>query len=343
MEKLSVNENLDVDNVIKRLLSAGAKTPRELREAVIRQTGVSERVYYKHLKKLREKKEVKETLEEISNGQTVRKYELTRETQSLAKYIRPAGPPDFEPTRRLLELAAWIKSEPDGWVESDDVKKAKSFVLHHLVPEIKPPYEDPDSYVFVWPHEDRAGLNFYDYVYSRFFSFKQIYEAVSDEREKEALAGDLFVGAYCSPVIAEYVTAYENMEDQMRSTSLPCEFRVIEGPHSVCVAVLKETGGAIHVVHVESRKGELDKTWVKSLAKWFGAKKYRIMSYDSLKESVKRESLINLREVLGQHKLLIPKRYVKLIEELLDYSYKKPSSGYVLALAIAVNLAFHAG
>jgi len=35
---------------------------------------------------------------------------------------------------------------------------------------------------------------------------------------------------------------------------------------------------------------------------------------------------------------LIPNRYAILIEDLLEYGYRKPSSGYVFALAIAINL-----
>ena len=49
--------------------------------------------------------------------------------------------------------------------------------------------------------------------------------------------------------------------------------------------------------------------------------------------------LRKLRGVLEEHALAVPNRYVKLVEELLDHSYKNPSSGYVYALALAVDLA----
>ncbi len=49
--------------------------------------------------------------------------------------------------------------------------------------------------------------------------------------------------------------------------------------------------------------------------------------------------MLELRNVLGKQALKVPSRYVKLIEEILDYSYKNPSSGYVHALALAVDLA----
>jgi len=64
-----------------------------------------------------------------------------------------------------------------------------------------------------------------------------------------------------------------------------------------------------------------------------------MLSWEALKEDVKRVMLLKLRGVLEKHALAIPNRYVKLFEELLDYSYKNPSSGYVYALALAVDLA----
>jgi intein-encoded DNA endonuclease-like protein len=64
-----------------------------------------------------------------------------------------------------------------------------------------------------------------------------------------------------------------------------------------------------------------------------------MLSWEALKEDVKRVMLLKLRGVLEKGALAIPNRYVKLFEELLDYSYKDPSSGYVYASALAVDLA----
>jgi hypothetical protein len=347
VEKLSVSENfkvkvkhLDVGELIKRLLSTGAKTPKELREAVISKTGLSDRVYYRHLKRMLESKEVEEILEEENGGRKIKKYSLRWKESLLVK--APAKgivyySPEFVVSRRLLELASWIKQEPEGWVDNQDVEKAKQLLNHYLLPEIKSSYEDPDIYVFVWSHEKKSNLNLADFIHSRFFNLKDVYNSVAETLETEKdFSRDVFVGVYYSPFIAEHMTSFENLEEQMQYVGKPSELIVNEKPQSISIAVGKRRDGSMLVIHVESREGEIDKAWVKGLAQQLRAKKFQIYNYIS--EDVRRKLLINLRETLKQHKVLIPKKYVKLIEELLDYSYKKPSSGYVLALAIAVDL-----
>jgi hypothetical protein len=64
-----------------------------------------------------------------------------------------------------------------------------------------------------------------------------------------------------------------------------------------------------------------------------------MLSWETLKEDVKRVMLLKLRGAIEKNALAVPSRYVKLFEELLDYSYRNPSSGYVYALALAVDLA----
>jgi len=352
--KLSVNENfeddsenLDVDEVIKQLVSTGAKTPREIKEAVIGITGVSERVYYRHLKKLREGKEVKEIFEELSNGGVVKKYEVGRETSSLVKAICRPVQPDFEPTRRLLELAAWMKLNQTGWVESDDAKKARILLTHYLVPEIKAPLEDPDAYAFQWPDEELKRLDleelrrlgFCNYTSSRFFNLKSVVDAVvADSGEKVSTHGPIFIGVCSAPMIVDYVGVYGTGMHPLRYVGRPIGYEPVEELGSVCVAVRGESAGRIRVVGVETRWGKPEKAWVKGLAKQLGAKKRRVVEFKSLREDVKREVLLKLRNVLNQRGLVIPSRYASLISELWDYSYKNPSSGYVLALAIAVDL-----
>ena len=49
--------------------------------------------------------------------------------------------------------------------------------------------------------------------------------------------------------------------------------------------------------------------------------------------------LLKLRIAFEKDTLKIPNRYAKLVDELLDHNYKNPSSGYVYALALAVDLA----
>ncbi|MEM2970557.1 MAG: hypothetical protein QXR63_06450 [Candidatus Bathyarchaeia archaeon] len=331
---------MDVDELIKKFLSTGEKTPKELKEAVIGKAGVSERVYYRHLKKLLERKKLEEEYVEGKSGRKIKKYVLLRENELLVK-TESKGSVFYYPrppiSRRLLELASWIKQQPKGWIESEDLKKAKKLLTHYLVPKIKASYEEPDSYVFVWSGGCGEQFSLQDFVHSRFFNFEDVYDALTETLETVSfVSGKVFVGVYYCPTIAEYVASYEDMEDQVQWIGKPCEFKVIEQPHCVSVAVCKRADSSICVMHVESRDGKADKAWIKGLAQGLGAKKFQIRKH--LSEDVRRKLLINLRETLERRKLLIPKRYVKLVEELFDYSYKKPSSGYVTALAIAVEL-----
>ncbi|MCJ7559551.1 hypothetical protein MUO79_02900 [Candidatus Bathyarchaeota archaeon] len=311
---------------------------------MINKTGVSERVYYRHLKKGLEHGEIEEISEKGSDGRIVKKYDLKRKKVTLveALIVPTIERLDFQPTKELLELAAWMKREPTGWSEDDeDVKKAKLCLEHcsYLVPEIAVPWEDPDSYVFLWPDEAVGELRLQDPSSSRFFDLKDIYDAMIADLNREVLSvGPLFVGAYCTPVVVGRVGIYGEHMQPLRYVGRPSEYRLIEEPQSVCVAVRKETDTNIRVVHVEPREGKLDKAWVSGLVKQLKAKKDRMLGYDSLKEDAKRRLLLNLRSVFEQRGLSISSRYASLIEDLWDYSYRKPSSGYVLALAIAVDL-----
>lgn len=247
-------------------------------------------------------------------------------------------PEGYSP-KTLLELAAWMKREPSGWPEDDCLKEAKQFLEQypHLIPEIGPPSEDPDSYTFMWPDRTYRELNLQKSTSSRFFDLKLVYDAVTADLDEEVSdVGPVFVEAYWSPVVVGYVGFHTRLMP-LRFVGQPSEYRVIEKPQSVCVAVRKETDPDMRVMHVETRKGKLDKAWVCAVAKQLKAKKIDMKGYDSLTEDVRRELLLNLRKVFEQHRLLIPSRYTSLIQELQEYSYTKPSSGYVLALALAVD------
>jgi len=93
----------------------------------------------------------------------------------------------------------------------------------------------------------------------------------------------------------------------------------------------------LRVIYVEGREGCLEKSWVKGVSKHLSAKKEYVTSYDRLSDDARRDSLITLRDTVERHELAVPGRYVKLVEELLDFSFKNASSGYVLALALAVE------
>jgi hypothetical protein len=283
-------------------------------------------------------KQIEEISETGKDGRILKKYALKEEDRGRAIAVPVWSFLDFVPTRRLLELAAWMKREPKGWPDNDEVKKAKLLKSHFLVPRIEVPREDPDSYAFVWPKESCDIPASSELVHSRFFNFKHVYDAVIRESEvsSTSVSGNVYVGAYGSNVMVDQVTTYKDIARQLNEFRIPSEFSIVEGPYSVCVAVRREPDDFLRVVHVEGREGKFDKTWVKSLCKLLKAKKERTISYDSLKEDLKRKLLLRLREILDQHHLFIPHRYSKLIEEILDYNYRNPSTGYVLALSIAV-------
>ena len=345
------------DFIIKEQLRSGPKTSKELKEACEKR-GFSPSTFYYHMKQLVDKLKVVQKIRvKNAQGRTVVKYSLVKEEKvtfwSKSSGIRGFSVDNIEvevpSNRRVLELASWIRREPRGWPRDNfEVKVARLYLQHsgYLVPDIVRAPEDPDAYAFKWPDEELDGLdleelrrlNLYKCPSSRFFNLKLVYDAIVANSNKEVLSkGPVFVGAHSAPMVIDYVGIWRGMHP-LHYVGRPVGYEPIEKLGSVCVAVCKEEDGIIRVVRVEKRWGKLDKAWVRGLTKQLNAKKLRMMEFESLKEDIKRELLINLREVLGQHKLLIPKRYVKLIEELLDYSYKKPSSSYVLALAIAVDL-----
>lgn len=340
--------------IIKKELSSGPKTSEELREACKR-AGIVESTYYYHLKQIVEKlHEAEEISEKDSKGRLVKKYALVKErgqkpADDVSWYYGYSGLKGFRvgdleieypPSRALLELAAWIRHDPTEWDNDDvNVRKAKLCLKHcpHLIPEVGETLEDPDKYAFIWSGDALDALEIDGAVSSRFLDLKSVYDAVKSDLGSEAQSGGLvFLGAYSSPVVVGYVGYYTGMQP-LRRVGQPNVYDVIEEPQSVCVAVCKETD-VLRVVHVETRKGKLDKAWVSGITRHLKAKKTRAVDYDGLKEDDRRDLLLNLRRVFEKRQLLISGRYTPLIEDLLEYSYKKPSNGYVLALALAVKL-----
>jgi len=49
-----------------------------------------------------------------------------------------------------------------------------------------------------------------------------------------------------------------------------------------------------------------------------------IKAYDRLDKNFKRKIMLNLREVIERRKISKPKRYSKLVDEQVNYSYNKP-------------------
>jgi hypothetical protein len=334
-------ERCNVDTVIEAILSEGSRTPDELSQSVMKKVSVSERTYYRRLEMLLKRHVVEEVAEKGGNGRIIRKYTLKSSAAS-SLLLEPASVGECAlPSRRYLEIAAWLRREPDGWPVFEAIRKAKLLERDYayLIPAIEVSCEDPDRYAFVWSDEPCYGRRHGEFVQSRFFRLKDVYQTLAEFSDAAGGCERVVVGVYGSAVVAEQVTLYENMDVQIQREWRPVELRVAEEPFSVCVALCKRADGVLRVVYVEGRGGQLDKAWVKGVSRQLGAKADKALSYGSLKEDVKRAVLLKLRSALEKHLLVVPIRYVKLVEELLDYSYKNPSTGYVIALALAVDLA----
>jgi hypothetical protein len=339
----------DVDELIESALSSGSKTPDELLTTVVKKANVSERTYYRHLEKLQKCNVIEKMAEKNDGSQTCWKYILRAPkaptADSVSSYFLAEPRPFVEeilPSRRYLEIAAWLKQEQDDWPQLEAVRKARIMLNEYayLIPLIEAPCEDPDQYSYVWSDEPCYGVRYGEFVQSRFFKLKDVYRAIA-EVTTVSCDGAVFVGAFESNVVAEQVTLYGNMDKQIQAEHKPMELKIVEEPFSVCIAVYKEVDGGLRVVHVEARTGKIDKAWVKGISKQLCARSQVISSYRSLREDTKRDMLLKFRSVLEKQLLKVPNRYVKLFEELLDHSYKNPSSGYVYALALAIDLATH--
>lgn len=336
----------DLDELILEVLSSGPKFSDDLHVAVMKKVSVNERTYYRHLEKLRKQEEIEMGSENDSTGRLVHKYSLKPKqepkVEELPMVMYSPAWEEVVPTRRYLEIAAWLRREPEGWPMFEAVAKAKQLLegnSKHLVPQIEVSCEDPDAYSFVWSSEPCRGHHRGNFEQSRFFRLKDVFASVIEFADLPLLGGDVFVAVFGSEVVAEHFTVYADMESQIANEYRPMELRVSDEPFSVCVAISKQADGGLRVVYVEGKRGKPDKAWVKGVSRQLGAKASRILSSTGLKDDTKRSVLLKLRSVLEKRKLAVPNRYLKLVEEMLDYSYKNPSSGYVHALALAVDLA----
>lgn len=302
---------IDVQDLIIEGLSSGPKTPSELENYVSKKIQLSKRAHQRHVEKLIARKVVEEIAEKGESGRLIIKYALVTDSEEeTAENEEP-----IEPTTNLLEIAAWINLEPNNWPPIKAVTKARILLKTHSqqIPTIAPSVEDPDSYVFVWPN------NPYD-IHPRFFRLKDIFQAMKPPWESDQ-PPDGTVFASCS----------------RSSPSNPNETTF-----TVCIAISKEKTGTLRIIHVESNSGPTDKAWIKSVHKQYNAKS-EIEITNNRPDEKTRTALTNLRNVLEKHELVIPSRYINLINELLNYSYNKPSKGYAQALAGAVTAALTQG
>ena len=68
----------DVSEVIVKLLSCGAKTPRELKKAALGAVNVCERTYFRHLNNLCNRAVIEEVANLSPKGKVVKKYVLKK-------------------------------------------------------------------------------------------------------------------------------------------------------------------------------------------------------------------------------------------------------------------------
>jgi hypothetical protein len=335
---------VDVEELIEQVLSSGSKTPRELSQTVMTKIEYDKRTYYRHLKKLLKRKIVVEVAEQDENGRVKKKYTLKSNEQPSAN--SPTLPvckeerEEIVPSRKLLEIAAWLRREPDNWPSFKIVRKAMLVeqVYGRLVPSIEPPGEDPDRYTFVWSDEAVQYLKLEKAESPRFFELKSVLEIVRPSSSPHIKHdGVVFLGACSMPVVTGYVGYYTGMQS-LRHVGQPNVIEPIEEPKSFSVAVCEKPED-LTVVHVETQKGKLDNEWISGIAKHLKAKRTLAVDYKCLRENYRRDLLMNLRDVVDQRRLRISNRHTTLIDDFLEYSYKKTSNGSLLALALAVEAA----
>lgn len=332
---------LDVPDVIRRVLSGGAKTPIELKEAVLGATGVSERVYYRHLKKLRKQNLVEEEAETSSNGEITRRYVLKK-----------VGMPEnftvitqrgyrahlFCFSKGLWELFTWTGYSPGGWSFADkDVEIACDLIPQCIFktvaffPEVRKYNLDPDRYVFYWPRVFKEVFEIGNPL-PRFFSIKRIYQAklIGVINELELRASPSFLG------VKEFV---DNDGVNLQ----------------IAVVVRRRSDGKLQVCHVEFNP-HFSKKWTAELSKEHNVSGLQIIR--STEGVLMRKAVFHLDDVLEDRRLLIPSRYSVLLndlrlfnfsytppkprdpeEELMLKEYMETAGNFVHALAAAVSCA----
>jgi hypothetical protein len=177
----------DVSGVIVNVLSDGAKTPLELKDAVLGVVGVSERVYYRHLRKLRLRGVVEEAADVSSKGEVIRRYVLKKpelpnnfdlvSEQGISEHLLNFSKADWE-------MYTWREYNPDGWYFVDEHDELVVVLISHCVfpddvavlPDIVSCDLDPDRYFFNWPQIYKQLFRIGDPL-PRFFNLKSVYQA----------------------------------------------------------------------------------------------------------------------------------------------------------------------
>jgi len=334
------NSQLDVAEEIKRVLSFGAKTPTKLRDAVIGTTGVSERVYYRHLKRLREKNIVEEKAGRTVRDGFVRFYALNKSPNELI-VMKQGGYSGHlsKLSKSFWELFAWTLYSPGGWPVDDeeveiicDILPMLSFINVVFPPEVKKYDLDPDRYIYSWPITFKEELKIGNPL-PRFFKLKMIYQAKLNGaiNELELKEAPSFLG------VKEFVDT-----DGVN--------------HQIAVVVRRRSDDKLQVFRVEFNPHSSEK-WVDALCKEHDVNGLQIIH--STDKILMRRTVFHLDEVLKNKRLLIPSRYSLLLkdlrlfnfsytpppkprnhdEELMLQDYMETAGNYVHALAASVSCA----
>jgi DNA-binding transcriptional ArsR family regulator len=289
---------MDVDEEIERILSVGAKTPKELKKAVIGVTGVSERVYYRHLKGLFEKKLVEEVSEKDSTGRLIRKYALK---EASSEGILPRWHPSVtEFSKGLWELVAWIRHSPGGWSRDDeDVKKAYAVIpLYESsfdFPEVKRYHLDPDRYVIEWPIVFKRDLKI-GCALPRFFSLKSIYQAT-------------LIGAVDKPDFRD-APSFLGVKDFVDADGVN---------RRIAVVVRRRSDGKLQVCHVES-SAHFSRQWIDAFSKECDVSGLKM--FFSGDKALMRNAVFHLDRVFKEGRLLIPSKYSLLLKDLCLFNFR---------------------
>jgi hypothetical protein len=302
------SEQLDVAEEIKRILSYGAKTPTKLRDAVIAATGVSRRVYYRHLKKLCDSNIVEEKGGMSTKHGFVRFYALNKSPGGIfvMKQGRFGGQHLNTFPKSFWELYAWIWSSPGDWPVDDDhitliydFLPSLSFVDVVFPPKVKRYCLDPDRYIYSWPITFKKELEISNSL-PRFFNLKKIYQAkLYGVINKFELKG-----------APSYLGVKEFVDD--------------EGVNrQVAVVVRRRSDGKLQVFRVEFNPRFSEK-WVEELCREHDVEGCQIIG--SKDRVFARRTVFHLDKVLHDGRLLIPSKYSLLLRDLglFNFNYTPP-------------------
>jgi hypothetical protein len=296
----------DVGEVIVRELSSGPKTPKELKNAVVGFTGVSVRVYYRHLQKLHVRRIVEEKAEISSSGKVIKRYALKK--HDVPKNLDPIKEQKFREhvsnfSKEYWELNTWVDYNPLGWTFADENDEIMVFLINSInlgdtyfeFPKIVKYNLDPDRYVFDWPIIFREVLKIVCPI-PRFFNLKNVYQAkcVREVNSSELKKFPLFLG------VKEFVDG-DGVNRQ------------------IAVVVCRRSSCKLQVCRVEFFPYFSEK-WIDELSSEYNCSEIQIFCPDDI--VLMRRAVFHLDDVLQNRRLRIPLRYSLLFDDLRLFNFR---------------------